>query len=428
MSRRRLVVLSSLLVFLTTNPTFVLVAHSQTRTTITTEEQSADDEARSGTLAREVDALETQIKNHKDRIQELNSQIEGYRKKAKEQQSAALTLQNQLALLENNIQEGQLQIERTKKEIDLTNSEIQRLTDKIRIQELVIAKRQASLAELVRHIRQTDQVSPLYVFLTKPSFSEYFARLDEVRRLQDELVQVTELLKTQKKEMERFRTARELDRSKLVDREHQYRKDILELEETREAKLSLIDQTENKEEVFQRVVYELRQQQQSESAGIASLQDRLRENLNQADSALARGDSTLQWPLTPKKGVSARFHDTTYPFRNLFEHPGMDLPAPVGTPIKAAAGGYIAWTRTGKQYGNYIMVVHAGGIATVYAHLSRFAVKPDTYVERGEVIGYSGGRPGDQGAGLSTGPHLHFEVRQNGIPVNPENFLSDAPF
>jgi murein DD-endopeptidase MepM/ murein hydrolase activator NlpD len=121
--------------------------------------------------------------------------------------------------------------------------------------------------------------------------------------------------------------------------------------------------------------------------------------------------------------VSAYFHDKTYPFRKLFEHPGVDLPTPVGTPVKAAAGGYVAFNRTGKQYGNYVMIVHPGGVATLYAHLSRFSVKPDTYIERGEVVGLSGGRPGDQGAGLSTGPHLHFEMRQDGIPVDPLPYL-----
>lgn len=69
------------------------------------------------------------------------------------------------------------------------------------------------------------------------------------------------------------------------------------------------------------------------------------------------------------------------------------------------------------------MIIHPGGVATVYAHLRGFNVQGDTYVERGDVIGFSGGRPGDRGAGLSTGPHLHFEVRQNGIPTNPRQFL-----
>ena len=131
----------------------------------------------------------------------------------------------------------------------------------------------------------------------------------------------------------------------------------------------------------------------------------------------------LNWPVDPSRGITATFHDPTYPFKNLFQHPGVDVRASVGTTVKSAAGGYVAWNKTGRMYGNYLMVVHPGNIATVYAHLSRFIAKPDTYVERGDALGLSGGMPGQPGAGLSTGPHLHFETRVFGIPVNPRAFL-----
>lgn len=94
-------------------------------------------------------------------------------------------------------------------------------------------------------------------------------------------------------------------------------------------------------------------------------------------------------------------------------HAGVDLGAPAGTPIVAAADGKVVSAGWAGGYGRAVEIVHAGGIETKYGHMSRIAAYPGELVHRGEVIGYVGS------TGLSTGPHLHFEVIKNGRPVNP---------
>lgn len=373
----------------------------------------------------EVDALADEVKGRQERIKHLDEQINKYRDRVREQERQVVSLKNQVLLLENRIEEKRLAVERTRDVIQLTGIQIDQLRTMIRRDEAAIARRQAAMAELLRHMAALDRVSTLELVFSRPSLSELFARMEEVKTLQGELAEVTVHLKKQKQELLSRRQEMEQRRLSLEDQSMVLAREQDELIEQRLAKVSLAQVTQNREEEFQRVLYELRQQQQEEADVASQLQERLKDKLNALDRALARGDILLNWPVPIRRGISAHFHDKTYPFRQFFEHPGVDVPTPVGTPIRAAAGGYVAWTRTGRQYGNYIMVVHPGGIATVYAHLSRFASAADTYVDRGDIIGYSGGRPGDPGAGLSTGPHVHFEVRQNGIPVDPENFLPD---
>jgi murein DD-endopeptidase MepM/ murein hydrolase activator NlpD len=98
-------------------------------------------------------------------------------------------------------------------------------------------------------------------------------------------------------------------------------------------------------------------------------------------------------------------------------HPGVDIYASYGTPVRAAADGVVAYSGWEEGYGRLVVIDHGFGISTCYGHLSGFNTRAGTRVDRGDVIGYVGD------SGRSTGPHLHYEVRINSTPVNPWRYL-----
>jgi len=100
------------------------------------------------------------------------------------------------------------------------------------------------------------------------------------------------------------------------------------------------------------------------------------------------------------------------------EHHGVDLVAAAGTPVMAAARGVVVWHGNKLGYGNCIVIRHGTHLSTIYGHLSHIGVRTGQSIGTGEVIGLSGS------TGFSTGPHLHFEVRRDGIPVNPMPLLT----
>lgn len=111
-------------------------------------------------------------------------------------------------------------------------------------------------------------------------------------------------------------------------------------------------------------------------------------------------------------------------------HRGTDFAVPVGTPVTAAADGVVTEMGLHKEYGNYVIIRH-GSKSTLYGHLSKFATSRGRKVKAGDLIAYSGGAKGAPGSGNSGGPHLHFEVRDNGGVgaqgrENPENFFGKS--
>jgi murein DD-endopeptidase MepM/ murein hydrolase activator NlpD len=99
-------------------------------------------------------------------------------------------------------------------------------------------------------------------------------------------------------------------------------------------------------------------------------------------------------------------------------HTGVDLIAPPGTPVVAAAGGVVSTVAYVSEYGNIVDIDHDNGLTSRYAHLSRSLVRVGDVVMKGQKVALVGN------TGRTTGPHLHFEVREKGIPLNPNKFLS----
>lgn len=123
------------------------------------------------------------------------------------------------------------------------------------------------------------------------------------------------------------------------------------------------------------------------------------------------------WPVNGR--ILSWYGDRTDPFSGEGEiHPGVDISAGMGTPVHAAADGVISHAEYMGGYGKMVIIDHGNGMTTRYAHLSRFEVVPGQEIRRGDVLGYSGG------TGKVTTPHLHFEVRRGGIPMNPMHYLT----
>ncbi len=120
---------------------------------------------------------------------------------------------------------------------------------------------------------------------------------------------------------------------------------------------------------------------------------------------------SLIWPVEGR--ITSRFQSDSRP-----DHSGLDIAAPRGTPIKAAADGRVVYSDNRiSGYGNMVILEHKEGFFTVYSHNQRNAVRPGQQVQQGETIGYIGM------TGRATGPHLHFEIRHHDTPLDPEKHL-----
>ncbi|OGY75950.1 MAG: hypothetical protein A2295_03450 [Candidatus Jacksonbacteria bacterium RIFOXYB2_FULL_44_15] len=377
----------------------------------------------------EINSLNQNLGTRRQEIEELKRQAEIYRQKIAQERSEAFTLKSQLSILNTQIAKMKIEIKVKQQEIELTRLDISETERKIAGLQKNIAYKKQQISEILRLVYQNDEKSYLEILLMNDSLSEFFNAAKYVENLHAGLHDKLADLKQNKEELDSNVLSLQEKQKVLENQKSDLEDQKYKLEQRQLVKKQLLDDTQESERRFKDQLTGLRSDQEAINSEIVDMEKRLRAKLAEQEEAKALSNLKNQkfiWPV-PQNTITAYFHDPNYPYRYIFEHPAVDIRAAQGTKVSAAATGYVAKAKRDTNCRGayaYVMLIHADGLSTVYGHLSRINVNEGDLVLQGQQIGLSGAMPGTCGAGrLTTGPHLHFEVRMNGIPTDPLNYL-----
>jgi len=379
--------------------------------------------------SKKIEDIKKQIETQQQEMKELEEQKQLYQEKIEIKRDEAVTLKNQIYFLSNQALKRESEIQEKEKEIARTNLSIKNIQLRVLEKKQEIGRLKENLKEFLQTINQYDQKNYLEIIFLNDSISNILSHLRYLNTIQSELTHSLQRIDLIKEGLEIQEKDLRLQLQELIGLESELKDKKTKLASEQQTKQTILKETQGAEWKFQALLAEVVKERKEIENEIVNLERDVRIKLSQEKEQKAElmekeGIIVFSWPV-PLQGITCEFHDPDYPYRNwIGEHSGIDLRAPQGTAIRAPASGYVARAKNAGLGYSYIMIIHNESFSTVYGHVSEIFVEEDEYVKRGSIIGRTGGLPGTSGAGrFSTGPHLHFEVRLDGIPINPKDYL-----
>ena len=369
-----------------------------------------------GRLASLQDRIQTtrgKIGSRKGTEHVLTSDIARWSSRIHRLQGSIETLQSREQRIQSDLDARRAELARTQQQLRTERARLARLRAKLAVGRRVLARRLVELYE-------ADKPDLVTVVLNSKGFADLLERGEFLGRIQDQDNRVISNVRAAKADA--TATAARLD--KLERRQQQLTAIVLQRrDQVAQVRMQLVGTRVGYERTRagkQRALSKVRSER-------VALEDHLGELMKESakvQAQLQQGAAGL--PAGPIKGGSGQLiwpvnGPITAPFceSRPWEacHPGMDIGAATGTPIRAADGGRVAIAGWVGGYGNYTCIQHSASLSTCYGHQSAIKVSVGQQVTQGQIIGLVGS------TGHSTGPHLHFEVRVNGAVQNPMNFL-----
>ncbi|OIP81090.1 hypothetical protein COW94_03625 [Candidatus Peregrinibacteria bacterium CG22_combo_CG10-13_8_21_14_all_44_10] len=395
----------------------------------------------------------TQYDDIEDQIGDTQDELTGVRESID-------TLDEQIGNLDDLISQSESKIESVTGQITETELGISDAMEDIEMRELQIEDQKSVAADIIQvlYVKKNiyyddDGASPLKLILADGSVSDVTQDMVYLDLIEQTSEDIFDALQESKDDLAAKQAELEEKNLLLSTLEEDLLAENETLNAEKQGKETLLSETEGKESIYQELLLLSKQQQdevQDEIENLRSNLDLIEDKFYsstailtdeqiqavmdiKAEALLSNGVLgsseflQLDWPVSPsKKGLSSYFSDSSYVSVFGVQHHAIDIPTPQGTPIEAPADGVVYKVQYDSESIGYayIMLAHRKGVVTVYGHVSATTVKAGDYVYRGQIIGLSGGMPGSIGAGLrTTGAHLHFEVWQDGIVVDPLDYL-----
>lgn len=284
--------------------------------------------------------------------------------------------------------------------------------------------REAVFYKRVRDIYINGRLSYLDVVIGSKDFSDFANRLEVLKRIIDSDINLISEIKKERAQIEAHKKKLEEDRAKLVELEKAALTKQAEIEQKKAERNVVLQKAQNDRAVAMQAIEELNASSAQISAMLKERQAARAAAAAAAAQAAGQGSSytwvqgtgQLGWPVSGE--ITSPYGYRVHPiWGTTIYHSGIDIGVDEGTPVHAADSGVIVWSGWMGGYGYAVVIDHGNGLSTLYGHNSELAVDEGQSVSKGQVVAYAGS------TGNSTGPHVHFEVRENGDPVDPMGYL-----
>ena len=353
-------------------------------------------------------ALADELEEKKQELTNIQQQAEEAQRKAEQARSKERSISEQLRRIQGELDSAQDEFESINDQLENTEEQIQsntelatRLTAKMQSQTKVLHRR-------IRDIYKNGQVNYVDVLFGAKDFNDFVSRMDILKRIlayDNALIQST---KADRQALEKAKAQLESDRLKIIDLRKQAAVKRDQVAGRRQERQGVLNAATYEREMAERAYRELIETSKQIETMIRRIQS--------GEKNIGGSTGTMVWPAEGE--ITSPFGWRVHPiFGTQRLHTGIDIGADYGDATRAADGGVVIHSDWMGGYGNAVIIDHGNGISTLYAHNSQLLVSEGQTVAKGQTVARVGS------TGYSTGPHLHFEVRQNGTPVNPLNFL-----